>query len=78
MANSYRKIGQEFSKGVLDVVGFLIIIGIAIQLLWHAIAPIDDSDFSRWNRSGVKIVTDAKSGQQYLVTPEGGIVERAP
>lgn len=38
----------------------------------------DDTDTGRWGdgRSGVKPITDAKTGCQYLVTSDGGITPR--
>lgn len=40
----------------------LIIIGIAVYMA----LPIDDTDKSRWNRSGMSLHTDNKTGLQYL------------
>lgn len=54
----------------------LIISSVAFSLISMAITPTDDTDLSRWTRSGVKIVTDYGTGKEYLVTPEGGITER--
>lgn len=59
-----------------DILLKYVLIGIAIQIVWYIIAPIDDSDQGRLKRSGLSIVTDAKTNQQYLTTPQGGIIER--
>ncbi|QHJ84045.1 MAG: hypothetical protein [Caudoviricetes sp.] len=37
---------------------------------------LDDSDKDAWHRSGVSVVTDYKTGQQYLKTPEGFLTPR--
>lgn len=37
---------------------------------------VDDSDASKWERSGMKILTDHKTGIQYLSDGKGGMVRR--
>lgn len=37
---------------------------------------VDDSDKSAWNRSGMKIRTDAKTGLQYFEGEGGGLTPR--
>lgn len=39
---------------------------------------VDDSDIGGWNRSGLTIHTDAKTGVQYLSDGRGGLVRREP
>lgn len=36
----------------------------------------DSTDRDAFHRSGVHIVTDHKTGREYLITPEGGITPR--
>lgn len=36
----------------------------------------DDSDLDKSHRSGVKVITDYKTGLQYLETSKGGITPR--
>lgn len=54
-------------------------------ILWTAVLTfgqdylaigLDDSDKDAWHRSGVSVVTDYKTGQQYLKTPEGFLTPR--
>ena len=69
--------GRRMALGFLDVISAFIIIGFLMLYLLMAVMPTDDSDKGRFDRSGVKIVTDAKTNKQYLVTPSGGIIERS-
>lgn len=39
---------------------------------------VDDSDLDAWNRSGLKIHVDAKTGEEYLSDGRGGLVIRYP
>ena len=36
----------------------------------------DDTDTDAWNRSGMRVYTDAKTGVQYLGTARGGLAVR--
>lgn len=76
--SEFRKIGRELCKGVLDIICTWIVVGILLSLAWSFfIQPVDDSDVSRYDRSGLKILTDNKTGQQYLTTSKGGLVVRS-
>ena len=76
----YRKIGNEFAAGALDSLLYraltLFFMYLIASLALSVIAPTDDSDFGRLNRSGFSIKTDALTGQEYLVTRQGGIIKR--
>lgn len=37
---------------------------------------VDDTDIDAWNRSGMRVYTDAKTGVQYLGTERGGLTVR--
>lgn len=71
-----REYGREFAKGCADVVIFILFILALSSAIINMLFPADDSDFGKFNRSGVDVITDAKTGKQYLVTPKGGIVAR--
>ena len=77
-----QRIGREVTRGALGHV-FKMIWWVAIAILlttwainYFGLSPADDCDKSVWERCGVKIVTDHKTGVQYLVTPDGGIILR--
>lgn len=80
MTNEQQE-GYDFAKGVLicigkfAAVGWLIIFAITLVANWLAIG-VDDSDRDGWNRSGLKIHTDAKTGIQYLSDGKGGLTRR--
>ena len=74
---SNEKIGYEFANGVACCIGKLIIIGFLIMLIIKCSGyGVDDSDVNSWNRSGLKIHTDAKTGIEYLSDGHGGFVRR--
>lgn len=69
-----RKLGFHFALGFLECLGVCLVVGYLLGLL---LVPADDCDRSRFDRCGLRIATDAKTGRQYLLAPGGGIVERA-
>jgi hypothetical protein len=78
---SIKEVGQYFTKGVFHEVGTLcmwVIIAIAaISIFRHAFGlGIDDTDKNRWNRSGLRVYTDHKTGLQYLSDGKGGLILR--
>lgn len=76
MTDEFRKIGRQFTLGVLDIF-FILLCWLAIFLLVISyIKPIDDCDRTWYDRCDMRVVTDNKTGQQYLVTRGGGIIER--
>lgn len=50
----------------------------ALLFVWLAplVNKVDDTDVSRWDRSGMRLYTDNGTGQQYLAFPNGTVVER--
>lgn len=73
-----RKFGREIALGFFDVIFLLLIISVVVSLLMQAIMPTDDCDRGRFDRCGLRVLTDEKTGTQYLVTSKGGIIERTP
>ena len=65
--------GYWFAAGALFCFGTMLSIGAIVLFL---LTPSDDCDKSRWNRCGLEVKTDNKTGVQYLVTPGGGIIQR--
>jgi len=76
MTTEYRKMGREFIKGVLDILFFLLCISLIVLLPIQYFTPIDDCDRSWNDRCNMQVLTDNKTGQEYLVTRQGGIIER--
>ena len=74
MGNQFFKMGFHFTWGALCCLGVMMIIGMVTGLLFF---PPDDCDKSFWDRCGLEVKTDNKTGVQYLITPSGGIIERA-
>lgn len=73
--------GYELAKGAMRyiaeclLIGLLLVGGFSVLRLacgWG----MDDSDKSRWSRSGLTIHTDAKTGIEYLSDGHGGMVRR--
>jgi hypothetical protein len=70
--------GKKFILGCLySLIQFLVGVVIVLAIYSYFIQPVDSCDESRWKRCGLKVVTDAGTGKQYLVSPGGGIIERA-
>lgn len=53
----------------MKIIMSAVLIICVIQLLYSWLAPTDSTDKSKWNRSGLVIYTDAKTGVQYLGKP---------
>lgn len=62
-----REYGREFAKGCADVIIFILFIVVLSNFIISLLSP---------NRTEVEIITDAKTGHQYLATQKGGIVIR--
>jgi hypothetical protein len=65
----------------LKTMDLLAIIIVGVLLYFLVVRPLfgiglDDTDASKWNRSGMRIHTDAKTGVQYLSTAGGGLTPR--
>jgi hypothetical protein len=73
--------GYELMRGAMVCLGKYLVIGMAIVFLFGLVRNwqgwgVDDSDKDGWNRSGLRIHTDAKTGAQYLSDGNGGLVRR--
>ena len=78
---SVELVGRSFASGCISEIGkWLIIGGIIILALVMARnflgIGVDDTDVSVWDRSGLRVYTDAKTGVQYLSDGHGGMVVR--
>jgi len=79
--NIYFEIGRSFAKGVVSVVGEMVVVFVVFLFAMRLIMGltgigVDSTDKSKWQRSGVELITDAKTGLQYLKTAGGGITPR--
>ena len=79
--NEKQQQGHDFAYGAIVCIGrlcvFWIIIVLTVSLLRSVFAiGLDDSDSNGWNRSGLKIHLDAKTGIEYLSDGKGGLIER--
>lgn len=56
----------------------VILLAVLVAILFRNICGIgvDDSDLDGWHRSGMKVMTDHKTGIQYLSDGHGGMVRR--
>ena len=62
---------------LLYLVGTLMVINMAITLIRNVFRiGVDSTDKDAWNRSGLKIYVDSKTGIQYLSTEKGGLYPR--
>lgn len=64
----FYKIGFNFTMGVSLAVAYILLCGLLVVILLNICGCIktDDSDIDKWNRSGLRIYTDNKTGVQYL------------
>lgn len=74
-AEATQIIRRGVTDGILYALLFLVIgawIATALANWW---TPYDDTDFNG-DRSGMEILTDCRTGLQYLATREGGLTPR--
>lgn len=71
-----RNFGRQIALGFLDIAVLCVFVLFVVSLILQAIMPTDDCDRGRFDRCGLRVLTDAKTGVQYLVTNDGGIIER--
>lgn len=74
-------VGRSVAEGVITAISKWFVIGIAIAFMFlYALTAfgvgVDDSDLSKWDRSGLRVHTDAKTGIQYLSDGRGGLIVR--
>jgi len=75
--DQYRRVGYDFTMGMLHAIGVIVIIGMALQLGLNAFQfNVDDSDYNGFNRSGLTVHTDHKTGLQYLSDGNGALIQR--
>lgn len=55
----------------MKIIVIAILVFVFIQFLYLRFSAIDSTDASRWDRSGLKVYTDSKTGVQYLGTGGG-------
>lgn len=77
----YTDFGYYFCKGIFNAIANYFIFGLILYGIISGIIAffgigVDDSDFDKYTRSGVEVITDYKYGTQYLKTVEGHIVPR--
>ena len=79
--NHDQQKGYDFAKGAFTYMGKIFIYIIILTLLFNLCRKtwglgMDDSDTSKWERSGLRIHTDHKTGLQYLSDGNGGLILR--
>lgn len=72
----FRKLGRQFILGVFDVLFVLLCMTFIVLYTIQYFKPIDDCDRAWNDRCDMRVLTDNKTGQEYLVTRQGGIIER--
>lgn len=77
----WKKVGEGLMDGFINSAGkFFILWLLVVFALWIfggiSGVTVDDSDASSWKRSGFKIMTDARTGLQYLSDGKGGLILR--
>ena len=77
LTKEWQKIGHDLANGACWYLAKIILLaGLMLYLYGGLIKGIDDSDISKWKRSGLKIHTDARTGVQYLSDGHGGLTPR--
>lgn len=74
-------IGYDLASGAFHYIGNVIIVAVILCAIGWGIRSLfavgmDDTDRSRWDRSGLEVLTDAKTGVEYLSDGHGGLVRR--
>ncbi len=77
-----REFGRGIAEGVMNYLAVALLCALifllGIQLIRNAIGfGVDDSDKDAWNRSGLRVHTDHRTGIQYLSDGNGGLTRRA-
>ena len=76
MKSEYKKIGYEFAEGAIICIGKWIIVGFCALSIFFVMMNLfeiglDETDKNAWDRSGMGVYTDHKTGVQYLGTSNG-------
>jgi hypothetical protein len=76
----WYQVGFHATWGAMVAVSVVLSVAFAFSYIVHGfgLVPKDDCDRSTWDRCNMRILTDAKTGQQYLETTGGGIIARQP
>lgn len=79
--NTDQQKGYDFAKGVARYLAHCFLWGIlllgAVALFRNSLGwGVDGTDRDGWNRSGLRIHVDAKTGVEYLSDGKGGLVRR--
>lgn len=75
VADVWIYIGQRLLRKIAELLIIYVFIQLFIQLFVHG-PNGDDSDKSFFERSGMRVMTDYKTGCQYFSSPYGGITPR--
>jgi len=75
------KLGYEYVRGgviyLLDMSLIIVIVVVIINITRNTFSiGVESTDKDGWNRSGLIIYTDHKTGVQYLSTKEGHLIPR--
>ena len=78
--NDNEKVAYDYTNGAIKAINhklwyILIIIVLIVMIRNWSGSGVDSTDKSRWNRSGITLQTDAKTGLQYL-SCGGGLTPR--
>lgn len=75
-----RQKGYEFAAGacmyLAKLAMWVALVGWFVRVVFTFTVKTNDSDYSRWQRSGLEVHRDAKTGVEYLSTPGGGLIKR--
>lgn len=75
MKEASKLISRSVIDGVLWAAFILGLSFFAVTTIQNALTEYDDTDFNG-SRSGLEILTDCRTGLQYLSTREGGLTPR--
>ena len=70
-----RRLGCQFMWGCIDACCTFFVFCVIAGVVWNYFTPLDDCDRDRWHRCDMTVLTDQKTGKQYLKAG-GGLVER--
>jgi len=79
--NDNEKMAFDYTNGVIKAINkklwyvLIIVVIIIIMRNWSG-SGVDSTDKSGWNRSGITLHTDVKTGLQYLSGDNGGLTPR--
>jgi len=76
-----QELGQAIGRGIVKELAHYVLVFLAVSLVLKYVSGYfgwwtDDSDKSGFERSGLSIKTDHKTGVQYLSDGKGGMMVR--